>query len=102
MRRSAHPTCSPGPRHSARPRAGSQQSHEGTAGPPAAHETTASPTSMRTTKPTQPSNRTSSSSYFGPVADQIVIDAGQFDGFGIVASQPFRQALDRRVEIEDH
>src|SRR3954453_402485 len=42
------------------------------------------------------------SSYLGPMADQIVIDAGQLDGIGIVPPEAFRQALDRRVQIEDH
>src|SRR4051794_28627391 len=35
------------------------------------------------------------SSYLGPMADQIVIDAGQLDRIGIVPPQAFRQTLDR-------
>src|SRR5262249_36114667 len=72
-----------------------------TAASPAARAMAAPPTPRQTAKREQPSNGTMSS-YFGPVADQIVIDAGQFDGLGIVASEPFSQALDRRIEIEDH
>src|SRR5262245_22303468 len=41
------------------------------------------------------------SSYFSPVADQVVIDAGQFDRFRVVSSKPLNQGLDRGIEIED-
>src|SRR5438874_3455246 len=41
------------------------------------------------------------SSYFGPVADQVVIDAGQFDRFRVIAPQPLHKGLDRGIEIED-
>ncbi len=41
------------------------------------------------------------SSYFGPVADQVVIDTGQFDRFEVVSPKPLHQGLDRGIEIED-
>src|SRR5439155_24914690 len=41
------------------------------------------------------------SSYFGPVADQVVIDTGQFDRFRVVSPQPLHKGLDRGVKIED-
>src|SRR5215213_6943035 len=41
------------------------------------------------------------SSYFGPVADQVVIDTGQFDRFRVVSPKPLHQGLDRGIEIED-
>ena len=40
-------------------------------------------------------------SYFGPVADEVVIDTGQFDRFGVVSPKPLHQGLDRGIEIED-
>ena len=40
-------------------------------------------------------------SYFGPVADQIVIDTSQFDRFRVISPKTFDQGLDRGVEIED-
>lgn len=40
-------------------------------------------------------------SYFGPVADQIVIDTGQFDRFGIISSKARHQSLDSRIEVEN-
>src|ERR1700712_1816846 len=41
-------------------------------------------------------------SYIGPVTNEVVIDAGQFDRFRVVATQSFNKALYRAVEIEDH
>src|SRR5215211_2242745 len=40
-------------------------------------------------------------SYFGPVADKVVIDAGQFNRFRIISAQTLDQSLNGGVEIED-
>ena len=42
------------------------------------------------------------SSCFGPVADKVVIDTGQFDRFRVISPQPLHQGLDSGIEIEDH
>ena len=39
-------------------------------------------------------------SYFGPVADKVVIDTGQFDRFGVISPKPFDQGQNRGVEVE--
>src|SRR5438445_13568925 len=49
----------------------------------------------------QTSRDRESYSYFGPVADQVVIDTGQFDRFRVIAPEPLHQGLNRRIEIED-
>src|ERR1700743_154093 len=59
-----------------------------------------------TTSPAQALQRhrsfeTLTCSYFSPVADQVVIDAGQFDRFGVIAPNPLNQSLNRCVEIEN-
>src|ERR1700761_5860457 len=41
------------------------------------------------------------SSYFGPVADQVVIDTGQFDRFGVISPKTLHQRLNGRVEVEN-
>ena len=41
-------------------------------------------------------------SYLGPVADEVVIDAGELDDFRIVAAEPRDKSLNRGVEIEYH
>jgi hypothetical protein len=38
----------------------------------------------------------------GPVANEVVIDAGELDGFGVIAPKPLRKRLYCRVEVEDH
>ena len=38
----------------------------------------------------------------GPVADEVVVDAGQLDCLRIVTPEPLGKRLDCRVEIEDH
>src|ERR1700728_988293 len=40
-------------------------------------------------------------SYFGPAADQIVIDTSQFDRFRVISPETPDQCLDCGVEIED-
>jgi hypothetical protein len=40
------------------------------------------------------------SSYFSPVTNEIVIDAGQFDRFGVIAPETLYQRLNCIVEIE--
>jgi hypothetical protein len=39
--------------------------------------------------------------YFGPVADQMVGDAGQFDGFRVISPEPFQRGPGCCVEIGD-
>jgi hypothetical protein len=39
-------------------------------------------------------------SYLGPVTNEVVIDAAQFDRFGIIAAETLYQCLNRIVEIE--
>src|SRR3954471_1556006 len=41
-------------------------------------------------------------SYLGPVTNEIVIDAAQFDRFGVVAPETLYQRLNRVVEVKDH
>src|SRR4051812_42622141 len=41
------------------------------------------------------------SSYLGPVANEIVIDAAQFDRFRVIAAETLYQCLNRIVEVED-
>src|SRR5258708_5084381 len=40
-------------------------------------------------------------SYFGPVADKVVIDPGQFDRFRVISPKPLHQGLNRGIEIEN-
>src|SRR5712672_4750426 len=40
-------------------------------------------------------------SYFGPVADKVVIDTSQFDRFRVVSPKPHHQGLNRGIEIEN-
>src|ERR1700736_3576971 len=40
-------------------------------------------------------------SYFGPVADRIRIDTGQFDRFRVISPNPLHQGLDHNIEIEN-
>ena len=40
-------------------------------------------------------------SYFGPVADQVATDTGQFDRFEVISSEPLHHGLERRYEIEN-
>src|SRR5258705_12611527 len=42
------------------------------------------------------------SSYLSPVANEIVIDAAQFDRFRVIAAETLYQRLNRIVEVEDH
>jgi hypothetical protein len=39
-------------------------------------------------------------SYFGPVADQVVTDTGQFDRFEVISLAPLHHGLERSNEIE--
>jgi hypothetical protein len=39
-------------------------------------------------------------SYFGPVADKVVIDTGQFDRFRVTSPKPLHQGLNRSTKIE--
>src|SRR5207244_12622850 len=69
------------------------------AGPTTAPPATASP--ARRSPQMSSREKETCSSYFGPVADQVVIDTGQFDRFRVVSPKPLHQGLDRRIEIED-
>src|SRR4051794_34030266 len=40
-------------------------------------------------------------SYFGPAAEEIAIEPGQFDRFGVISSRSLRKRLNG-FEIEDH
>src|SRR4051794_31307271 len=70
---------------------------------PAGAATAPPATALPARKPPQMSSREKEtcSSYFGPVADQVVIDTGQFDRFRVVSPKPLHQGLDRCIEIED-
>ena len=72
-------------------------------GPRSAAQTKATPATASPAQAPHMISREKSdmSSYFGPVADQVVIDTGQFDRFGVVPPKPLHQGLNRGVEIED-
>src|SRR6187431_1501029 len=104
----AQPAWRPRPAGAARPGAAVRRAPAGPpvvlreprpAGPTTAPPATASPAR----RPPQMSSREKEtcSSYFGPVADQVVIDTGQFDRFRVVSPKPLHQGLDRCIEIED-
>ena len=40
-------------------------------------------------------------SYFGPVADKVVIDTSQFDRFRVISPKPHHQGLNRSIEIKN-
>src|SRR6266699_460309 len=50
---------------------------------------------------TSPRSRLVKYSYFGPVADEVVIDTAQLDRFGVISSKPLNQGLNRSIEIEN-
>jgi hypothetical protein len=60
--------------------------------------------SRATASPAQKSQQMSldsvACSYFGPVADKVVIDTGQFDRFRVTSPKPLHQGLNRSTEIE--
>src|SRR6266571_2295622 len=82
------------PRETAEPRV---QPAPSSAGPMKAQPATAPP--MRRSR--QRSCEQSGYSYFGPVADKVVIYAGQFDRFRVISPKPLHQGLDRAIEIEN-